>query len=375
MPLSRWGDQFRQRPLEYLDRAVQTGGDIIQTGDGEYCLADPVAAKSVLRNASGLYRDHSDFFSTRQGLFGPRSEQLKIARGARALLRGYLRRQSPDSLSAFIVSSLPARSAWPDTGNRLVYGYLRTVLLSSDASPELRQLLDDIVDGAVLASARSSRPMWKRMALQFRTTWMLSRQMEQRRAHVLGPHYDLLDVVARSAPADAQAETLAEIYLSFVFAIAGSLGFLLGWSAYLLAGSGTRDARPAWVVQEALRLWPVAWMLGRHPAMQHVLSGVDVGVDNVIVACPYLVHRNPRYWDDPARFRPDRWAAPASWRNPAFIPFGHGPHRCVAADLAIAFVADILAVLMRSSALSITVTDQHPSLGAALAPPRFELAW
>jgi cytochrome P450 len=366
-------DQFRHAPLEFLEREFAASGDVVRTGERELCLGDPLAARSVLHNENNLYRDHSDFFHTRRGLFGPRASQLKIAHHGRRLLRNFLRMQANDAMASFVDSNLPARSEWPDSGNRLVYRYLLPVLVSKDNPPALRRLLDDIVERAVLANARSRQAAWRRMILQFRTTWLLSSAIETRRARAGSQPADLLDVIAYSAQPGQSADELAEVFLSFLFAIAGSLGFVLAWSVYLLGTHRDCEAPAQWVVQEALRLWPVSWMLARHPARDHEVSGVRVGMDDVVVACPYLVHRNPTYWSNPREFRPDRWAARESWRNPAFIPFGYGPHRCVAAELATRLVSEFLAAITKSNRLSIVAHDTRPSIAAAMAPPPFTL--
>jgi len=89
------------------------------------------------------------------------------------------------------------------------------------------------------------------------------------------------------------------------------------------------------------------------------------------VVCPYLLHRDAHHWEDPGRFRPERWATVADHR--AFLPFGWGPHRCVAAALAMQLVEDVLRILAGGYQLKLTLLDPQPSVGPALAPPRFTL--
>jgi cytochrome P450 len=276
-------------------------------------------------------------------------------------------------LSTFIGTHLPSMSDWPDTGNRLAYRFLSPVLLASDSPPKLRKLLDSIVERAVLANARSRQPRWRRMLLQFNTTLVLSKAIEARQALARDKPMDLLDVVAGSIEPGQRIDELVEVYLSFLFAIAGSIGFVLGWSLYLSATHPDRDAPPEWLVQEALRLWPVAWQLGRHPTKDHAVSGVNVGTADEVVVCPYLVHRNPQYWPQPTEFQPQRWSTPEAWRNPAFIPFGHGPHRCVAADLSSQLVSAMLGTILASNAVSIEAHDTRPTVAAAMAPPPFKM--
>ncbi|WP_374296933.1 cytochrome P450 [Sphingomonas sp.] len=366
-------DRFTQDPLRFLDEHFPLGGGVVRTGAAEYALGDPIAARNVLRNADGRYHEHSDFFHSRYGDFGPRTAQLKVRREARALVRDFLQKQDLHALRASIAERLPDASEWPDAGNRLVYGYLSPLLLAPDSPPKLRALLDRIVERAVLAGARARQPRWRRMLLQFQTTFQLSNAIEARQRMGRTEPQDLLDVVAGAAEPGQRLDELSEIYLSFLFAVAGSMGFVLAWSLYLAGTHARRDVPAEWVVREALRLWPVAWQLGRQPAKPHAVAGTDVTTTDEVVVCPYLVHRHPDYWPDATEFRPERWGDPEAWHNPAFIPFGHGPHRCVAADLSQQIVSALYAAIDEGHALEVTPHDTKPTIAAAMAPPPFRL--
>jgi hypothetical protein len=364
-------DRFHENPFDFLDREFPSSGGMVQTGAKEFCLGDPMAARSVLLNQGKLYEEDSDFFTTRIGLFGPRDAQLNIRRESRALLRNFLDGHGQEALASLVKMNVPRVSEWPDTGNRLVYRYLRPLLLAPDSPPKLLKLLDDIVERALLKSSSLRRTVWARRILQFRVTLLLSGAIEARQALGRAQPLDLLDVVASASGQGQRSAELTEVFLSFVMSIAGSLGFVLGWSIYLLGTHPVREVPPEWVVQEALRLWPVAWRLPRRPARDHQLSGVNVGAAHKIVACPYLVHRNPEYWSDPAEFRPERWATPESWRNPAFMPFGYGPHRCIAADLSTQLISKMLEAIMRENVLSVASAGSRPMPAAAQAPPPY----
>ena len=367
---------FAQDPLGFLDRHFPADGDILRTGPREFLLGDPIGARDILRNADGEYHEHSDFFHTRDGLFGPREAQLDVRREARKLLREFIDAQTPQRLDALVAEAIGPVSDWPDTGNRLTYRLMSPLLLAPDApdaTPQLRRLFDRIVERSVLAGARDRQPRWKRMLLQFETTYRLTGAIEARRAQPKAEPRDLLDVVARAGGADARTDMQSEVFLSFLFAASGSIGFVLAWSLYLLGTHRVRDVPMAWVVQEALRLWPVAWQFGRHPARPQRVSGQDVGTDDEVVVCPYLVHRHPQYWSEPTQFRPERWGDPEAWRNPAFIPFGHGPHRCVAADLSTRLVAALLDAIRARGGIVVEPRDARPTIAAAMAPPAFRL--
>jgi cytochrome P450 len=361
---------FHRDPLQYLARGFAASGDAFWLPGRQLCVGDPAAARAVLVNGEGLYEPHSDFFHTRKGLFGPREAQERIGRSARSLLRAYLAAHA-DELPETVSRSLGASSEWPDAGNHLIYRHLAPALVTPDSPASLRRTLDEIVERSVLAGARQRRSWLSQKVFRFRALRELARAVEQRRRRVREEPADLLDAVVDGAPAGAPAADLGEVFVSFVFAVAGSVGFTLGWSVYLLGTEPRPGIEPAWVVREALRLWPVAWMLARRPARGHQVAGHEVHPEDQVVACPYVIHRNPRYWDDPAAFRPERWATIDD--HQAFLPFGWGPHRCVAAALSLQLVEDVLRLLLDGYQWSFTPHDTRPCVGPALAPPRFTL--
>ena len=356
-------------PLQFLDRELPAAGDAFRLPGGEWCLAEPAASRDVLANEKGLYREHSDFFHSKRGLFGPRSVQEEMGRASRALLRTHAAARA-DSLAESVKRALVPSSQWPDAGNWLVYRHLQDAVISPESPARLRRLLDEIVERAVLAGARERRSRLNRAVFRFRVMRELSRAIRERRARPAGGPADLLDVVARAGDGAREADR-AEVFLSFLFAVAGSVGFVLGWSVYLRGTHPDTATEPAWVVREALRLWPVAWMLERYPAQPHEVAGIPVTPEDRVVVCPYAVHRNPRHWDAPESFRPERWATITD--HQAFIPFGWGPHRCVAAALSLQLVEDILRILVDGYRLTLTSHDTRPFIGPALAPPRFTL--
>lgn len=326
-------------------------------------VGEPAAAKAVLANTDAHYLDHSDFFHTSKGILGPRSAQLEIGRAARNLLRDHWPRHRADAASL-----IGPTSDWPDTGNLVLYRCFRDVLAPG---PELADLIDQVVRHAVFAGARERRSSLARFVLRTRVRRALVAELAARRARGVTDPKDLLDILATSAP-DAPLAQLAEVYLSCLFAITGSMGFLLGWSIYLRGTAPPTDADPVAVVREALRLWPVAWNFGRRPAHPHHLGDVPVSATDEVVVCGYLVHRDERHWPDPTAFRPDRWAdgIPPGGTS-AFIPFGWGQHSCVAAALAVQVVADILRRL--PDRWQVEAHHHRPHVAAALAPPNFTL--
>lgn len=363
--------EFHRDPVGYLDRVFPAAGDAFWLPGRQLCVAEPTMAREVLTNSGGLYEEHSDFFHTRRGVFGPRAAQVQIGRAGRALIRTHLQARA-DGLTDSMRQALAPASEWPDAGNQLVYRHFVDVLVSPDSPARLRRTIDAVVERAVQAGARERYSGLRRAVFRFRVRRELVRAVEQRRARNSGKPGDPIDLLDVVADAPGPVAELAEVFLSFLFAIAGSIGFVFGWSVYLLGTNPRTGAEPAWVVQEALRLWPVAWMLGRRPSRPHEIAGIEVTPRDLVVVCPYLVHRHPRYWRDPGSFRPERWAESPDVQ--AFVPFGWGPHRCVAGALSLQLVEELLKILTDNYDLTVISKDNRPCVGPALAPPRFTLS-
>jgi cytochrome P450 len=235
----------------------------------------------------------------------------------------------------------------------------------------LRVTVDQVVERAVLAGARDRYSWLARRRFRAEVTRTLCVELAARRARPRTEPADLLDVVAHAASGRTRNADLAEVFLSCLFAVAGSIGFLLGWSLYLVGTTTSEPAHPAWVVREALRLWPVAWQFGRTPSREHRLATLTAKPADEVVVCSYLVHRDPAHWTEPDEFRPGRWAAGAG--QEAFIPFGWGPHACTGAGVATGVTETLVGLITSAYRLDVTAPAVRPQVSAALAPPRFHL--
>lgn len=365
---------FHKDPLGTLNRQIRTGAKTFWVAPSVVCISEPEVAKRVLANPEGDFREHSDFFHTRRGLFGPRSVQVALGRSGRSLLSEHVAARS-EALPELIARELDGTSEWPDAGNHLIYRHLSTALVAPEHRSRLGGLIERIIERGVLAGARERRSRLARAIFRRRAFRALTKEIERRvtarsRGETGAPR-DLFDVLAEVAGPTVRTDDLAELYLPFFFAVVGSVGFTLAWSIFLLGTNPPTDAEPEWVVREALRLWPIAWQLGRRPARALRLAEVDVGPRQWVLVSPYVTQRHPAYWSDPEQFRPERWAETTAYS--AFFPFGWGPHTCAAASLTLALVRDVLATILRNHRLSVSPSTDQPFTGPSLAPPPFLL--
>lgn len=105
------------------------------------------------------------------------------------------------------------------------------------------------------------------------------------------------------------------------------------------------------VLKESLRLFPPAWLLGRTPLEPVEIGGYLLQPEANIIISPYVIHRNPRYFQNPETFDPDRFLVEPT--RYSYIPFGAGPRVCIGQPYALLEMAIITATLMSSYQLSL----------------------
>ena len=101
------------------------------------------------------------------------------------------------------------------------------------------------------------------------------------------------------------------------------------------------------VVHEVLRLYPAAYVLQRTSVEPFDLAGYHFPVNTTVIMSQWIVHRDPRLFDAPEEFRPERWLDGLESRlHPyAYFPFGGGPRRCIGQIFALMEAALVAATL------------------------------
>jgi cytochrome P450 len=357
------GSSFEADPLGWLDAAAMEGCGAKWIDPNLLCVLEADAARRLLKNDDRRLLQHSDFFGPIEGALAPRAAQIAVGRQFLILVQRHVRQLDWDAQ----VESLGVRSLWPGAGNRLMLAMMRPVLASRDRSPGLHAALDFILEDR-LANRHGPR---RRLRLPrfFRRIQLARIILQEAEATGRDADSDLLDIVA-GAKSGMSDTGLVHLYLALVFALAGSIGFALGW-ALLLAVRNDRAGFPRQdLVREALRLYPVAWLLGRTPLGETEILGERISPAHEVAISPYGIQRNPAYWPDPAAFRPERWRGKTDRR--AWLPFGAGSQSCIAASLSIDIAAETLAAILRRP-VSIEGGDGPPLIRAALAPPAYTL--
>ena len=114
------------------------------------------------------------------------------------------------------------------------------------------------------------------------------------------------------------------------------------------------------VINEALRLYPAAYLFAREAVADDVLDGYLIPAKTLIFISPFVTHRDSKYWADPERFDPDRFASEQVTNRPRhlYFPFGEGPHVCIGNNFALMEMQLILAMTLQRFRLRLV--PKHP---------------
>jgi cytochrome P450 len=209
-------------------------------------------------------------------------------------------RQARAAVDRFVYEEIDARlhdnSQYDDILSELIRAY-------GDSAPQMRRELRDQAVTLLFASFETT-------AAALAWTWLLLSQNPQAEARF---HEELARVLGGRPPALPDVKSLT--YTSQI-------------------------------VQEALRVYPPVYSLTREAVADDQISGHQIRRgDNIVIPIDVL-HHMPQYWEDPAAFRPERFAQGGlteAQRN-AYMPFSYGQRRCLGATFATIEMIAVLAI-------------------------------
>jgi len=85
------------------------------------------------------------------------------------------------------------------------------------------------------------------------------------------------------------------------------------------------------VFTEAMRLYPPGYIIARKALDDYEIDNYFIPAGSTILMSPFVMQRDPRYYNEPRKFNPLRWAGEAHANAPkfAYFPFGGGPRVCI----------------------------------------------
>ncbi|MFY0566587.1 cytochrome P450 [Archangium lansingense] len=123
------------------------------------------------------------------------------------------------------------------------------------------------------------------------------------------------------------------------------------------------------ILQESLRLYPPAFaLLDRFPMEDVTLAGVRIPKDTEVQVWPWLQHRDPRFWEEPDRFDPERWNQDGARQRHrfSFYPFGGGTRLCIGVRFAQMEMALMVATIAQRYRLTALPGQREPRLHASI---------
>jgi cytochrome P450 len=85
------------------------------------------------------------------------------------------------------------------------------------------------------------------------------------------------------------------------------------------------------VLRESMRLYPPVWTMGRHVENDYSVGEYTIPAGSSILMSQYVMHHDPKYYEKPEEFNPDRWTDDFKTHLPRFsyFPFGGGMRGCI----------------------------------------------
>ena len=367
-------------PLGYLTRAARKHGDVVHLKIGrksDFLLNDPGLVRAALLDHENLRRCVNRPLRRLlgMGLLTCRSARHKQQR---AVLQPIFSRERIVGLSDVMVGQIAHwTDRWHDgatvdmaeemTG--LGMCITAKALFDVDLSPkaaELRETLVTLLQATRFKNLAATSKKFEKLSLPFHRRFARAadkldaeiRAMiaERRKSACEGP--DLLSTMVRLHKQEQKGLTDQEIHDQIVtFLTVGHETTATGlmWTWYLLSenpeaaaklyrevdhvlGDGLPSSQDCerlrytrMVFTESMRLYPPIWLMTRRAVRDVKLDGFVIPSGSYVHLSPFVMHRDPRYFPEPERFDPERWAPAAVAARPKFsyFPFGGGRLQCI----------------------------------------------
>ena len=126
------------------------------------------------------------------------------------------------------------------------------------------------------------------------------------------------------------------------------------------------------IISESMRLYPPAWGMARLTIEDAHIGGYTIRKGCGVSLSQWVVHRDPRWYESPDEFRPERWEGDLLKRLPrfAYFPFGGGPRQCIGNTFAIMETALILATIAQKFRLRLVPGHTVAPIASITLRPR-----
>ena len=401
--------EFARDPLQFTESVVRQYGPLVALRFGPvraFVAAAPEAVHEVLvSRAHSFCKEKRTLAAVRQidGLGIITTEDDFWLRQRRLVQKGFVPKQLHRYADVAVRHTAEMLGNWPRRGELeichemtcLTLAVIAETMFAADLRSEAQllaehteylseRLVGDLSKAVVLPDWFPT-PAQARKRRALRALHAMVRQVVQSRRSSGQDQRDVLSLLLMAVDAEgdgsrmSDAQVCDEITTLFVAGY-DTTASGLAWTWYLLAQHPEIAARAAaearqvlgnrpagaddyerlgfiqQILSESLRLYPPAWMLMLREAVEDTqLLGYAVPRGSWIYLVPWVTHRSERWFADPLRFDPGRFAPERIGQIPAhaYYPFGLGGHRCVGERLALMEMTLVVATVLCSHRLSL----------------------
>ncbi len=391
-----------RNPLRFLAACVARHGDVVAFPLGERAAVlvdDPRAVRHVLQENHRNYTKATVQYTslalvTGQGLLTSDGEVWR--RHRRIVQPAFARASLGNVAAASLQAAAAVRDEWDaapdgvvDVDDVLMRATLDVVgrtLFGADlvagGEADGHRLVAAVHEALAVVVRRAQQPwtappglptpLARRLARATRVLDEVSEALVAKRAE--RPEGE--DLLSGLLAAGLTAREVRDELVTLVIAGHETVATSLSWTLRLLADDQLTQARlhseldevlagrePGWadvaelpvtraVVDEALRLYPPAWVITRRSVAADEVAGVRIPEGTLVILSPWLQHRRPEVWPEPERFDIDRWLGASTRRPPlGYLPFGAGPRLCIGREFALVESVLMVASLLRDRML------------------------
>ena len=395
IPLLGSALELRRDPLATLEQAHRCYGDVVRFSAGPpglrivmYGVFSPEGARQVLTSTGQRYTKGNLFYQETAAILGDgilTSEGDRWQRQKRFIQPLFTRRRVAGYVEVMAAQTAVLIDRWHAAARRggtvdaaedmmhLTLAVIGRVLFGDDltkVTPALQEAFP-VVNAHVWRRAQSPlrlpatwpTPANRRAARAQRQLYEVVEGIIDRRRAASASGEDLLSLLLRARDPDALgADALDDAEIRdqvLIFLLAGheTTATALTFTLHLLGRHpdvqqrvrieveqvfGADDQGPTveriaalayttQVIKEAMRLYPSAYGIGRRIPEGDLIDGYHLPPGADVLVSPWVTHRDPRVWEQPERFNPDRFTPEKEKQRHryAYLPFGGGPRACI----------------------------------------------
>jgi cytochrome P450 len=360
-------------PLTYLEAIWKEHGDVVQfpvPKPATYLVSSPVGAREVLVNrhkstskktlqynnlslvtGEGLLTADTQAWRPRRRMLQPAFHQEMISLSQHHVELGLVKLESHwQELTTTGPAIIDLDHAMMSLALEITCGALFGVEIDDEVD-EITSATLTALHGVV---ARARNPIALPLAIPTPANLKMKRAIKKldkavtliinaratNQLPVAAPIRDMLDVLLDpDLETPLTKEQIRDEIVTFIVAGHETVASALTWAWYLLMSNPSEmqklqdsPARGNSVFDEALRLYPPAWVITRRTLSDIYVEDFKIPANSLVIVSPWLVHRNEKAWEAPLDFVPDRFVSGTPQLG--YLPFGAGARLCIGRDMA-----------------------------------------